>query len=99
VPSRIKAYNFSRCIPSARIVSAKSSRAISELSRTAAIDPTNVAAVDVDHGVEVVIGPFLRALQFRDVPGPHAIRSGRTSRARPDDRRVDHKEERDVGGA
>ena len=36
-----------------------------------------VAAVDVQDRVQLVVGPFGRAEQFREIPGPHPVgRSG-----------------------
>ena len=37
----------------------------------------DVAAEDVQHDVQVVVRPFLRTQQFRDVPGPQFVRLGR----------------------
>ena len=36
-----------------------------------------VPAVDVEDHVEVVVGPFRRAVQLGDVPGPDLVRAGR----------------------
>jgi len=37
----------------------------------------DIAAVDVDNHVEVVVGPLLRAMQFGDIPGVHLTRPRR----------------------
>jgi hypothetical protein len=39
--------------------------------------PDGVAAVNVEDHIKVVIGPFRRAQQLRDVPRPDLIRAGR----------------------
>ena len=36
----------------------------------------HVAAEDVDDGVEVVVGPLLRAVEFGDVPAVHRVGCG-----------------------
>jgi hypothetical protein len=43
----------------------------------------DVAAVDVEDHVEMEAGPFGRALQFGDIPGPHFVGNGYDGRSRP----------------
>src|SRR5437764_15005963 len=59
--------SWSRSTPCLRMLSASSRSARSAVSRVASIQPTTVAAEDVDDHVQVVVGPLPGAQQLRDV--------------------------------
>src|SRR5580692_1567442 len=60
--------SWPRVMPCFAQVAAMSFSAKAADSRVATIQPTNVAAVDVQDHVQVVVGPFRRAVQLGDVP-------------------------------